>query len=99
MIGILHAIRAQIEMYNGDHLGKVPLLATFVEQMTKPTDVDGNTTGKIRVYVRIFCRIVGLPPIPSTGLNSGGGIPRSPSTSPPNTCRPTFRNCLISAIL
>lgn len=46
----LHTIRSQIEMYKVHHLGKLPLLATFTDQMTKPTDVNGATTGTNLIY-------------------------------------------------
>ncbi len=41
----LHTIRSQIEMYKVHHAGDVPSLANFEDQMTNPTDIDGNTTG------------------------------------------------------
>jgi hypothetical protein len=46
----LHITRAQIEMYKTQHMGKVPALATFADQMTKATNVDGGTTGANLVY-------------------------------------------------
>jgi prepilin-type N-terminal cleavage/methylation domain-containing protein len=41
----VHTIRSQIELYKTQHLGTVPTLAKFADQMTKQTDVNGNTTG------------------------------------------------------
>ncbi|MCD4728587.1 MAG: type II secretion system GspH family protein [Pirellulales bacterium] len=41
----LHTIRSQIELYEIHHAGKVPELAKFEDQMTKPTAINGNTTG------------------------------------------------------
>ena len=41
----LHTVRSQIEMYKVHHLSTAPTLAKFVDQMTKATDVSGNTTG------------------------------------------------------
>lgn len=46
----LHTIRSQIEMYKVHHLSKVPALATFADQMTKPTNVAGDTTGENLIY-------------------------------------------------
>ena len=40
-----HFIRSQIELYKGEHNGAVPAFARFVDQMTKVTDIKGNTTG------------------------------------------------------
>ena len=50
----LHTIRSQIEMYKVHHTSKVPALATFVDQMTKPTDVNGNITGTNLIYGPYF---------------------------------------------
>jgi general secretion pathway protein G len=50
----LHTIRSQIEMYKVHHSGKVPSLLTFADQMTKPTDVDGGTTGTNLIYGPYF---------------------------------------------
>lgn len=50
----LHTIRSQIEMYKVHHMNKVPLLATFTDQMTKPTDVNGATTGSNLIYGPYF---------------------------------------------
>ena len=50
----LHTIRTQIEMYKVHHLSKVPALATFPDQMTKPTDVNGATTGTNLIYGPYF---------------------------------------------
>jgi len=50
----LHTIRSQIEMYKVHHNGKVPALATFKDQMTKPTDVNGNTEGENLIYGPYF---------------------------------------------
>jgi general secretion pathway protein G len=50
----LHTIRSQIEMYKIHHLGKVPVLATFTDQMTKPTNVDGQTSGSNLIYGPYF---------------------------------------------
>ncbi len=41
----LHTIRSQIEMYKVHHLGNVPSLANFADQMTKATNVDGGFDG------------------------------------------------------
>jgi general secretion pathway protein G len=64
----LHAIRSQIEMYKVHHTGKVPLLATFTDQMTKPTDVNGATTGTNLIYGPYFQGQV--PANPYTGTNT-----------------------------
>lgn len=50
----LHTIRSQIEMYKVHHASKVPGLATFLEQMTKPTDINGATTGTNLIYGPYF---------------------------------------------
>jgi general secretion pathway protein G len=50
----LHTIRSQIEMYKIHHSGKVPVLATFADQMTKATNIDGNTTGANLIYGPYF---------------------------------------------
>lgn len=41
----LHTLRSQIEMYKVHHSGTVPALATFEDQLTKPTSITGATTG------------------------------------------------------
>jgi general secretion pathway protein G len=41
----LHTIRSQIEMYKVHHNNNAPSLANFTDQMTKPTDISGSTTG------------------------------------------------------
>jgi general secretion pathway protein G len=46
----LHTIRSQIELYKVHHLGKYPSFANFVDQMTKPTNVNGETTGSNLIY-------------------------------------------------
>ena len=50
----LHTIRSQIEMYKVHHNGTVPALAKFTDQMTKPTDVDGNISGTNLIYGPYF---------------------------------------------
>ena len=50
----LHTIRSQIEMYKIHHASKLPTLATFVDQMTKPTDINGATTGTNLIYGPYF---------------------------------------------
>jgi prepilin-type N-terminal cleavage/methylation domain-containing protein len=46
----LHTMRSLIEMYKVHHNGSPPALATFSDQMTKATDVSGNTTGTNLIY-------------------------------------------------
>jgi len=41
----LHTIRSQLELYKTQHLGTVPALTKFVDQMTKKSDASGATTG------------------------------------------------------
>jgi general secretion pathway protein G len=50
----LQTIRGQIDLYKLQHNGVVPVLATFSDQMTKKTDVDGtvNATGKFGPYLQ-----------------------------------------------
>jgi len=50
----LHTIRSQIEMYKVHHAGKVPAMATFTDQMTKATDINGATTGSNLIYGPYF---------------------------------------------
>ncbi len=50
----LHTIRSQIEMYKVHHSGKVPTLDNFQDQMTKPTDINGNTSGSNLDYGPYF---------------------------------------------
>ena len=82
----LHTIRSQIEMYKVHHLGKVPALATFADQMTKPTDVNGNTTGTNLIYGPYFQGQV--PANPFNGSNllavaTAGKAPTASSPAPP----------------
>lgn len=79
----LHTIRSQVEMYKVHHLGKVPALATFVDQMTKPTDVAGLTTGTNLIYGPYFQGQV--PSNPFNGSNTlvavktAGAAPTGPN--------------------
>ncbi len=41
----LQMVRSQIGRYRRQHSGRFPALAHFADQMTKPTDVQGATTG------------------------------------------------------
>jgi general secretion pathway protein G len=41
----IHSMRSQVEMYKIQHLGNYPALTKFVDQMTKPTNISGGTTG------------------------------------------------------
>ena len=50
----LHMVRSQIGRYQAQHRGKVPALASFGEQMTRPTDVNGAMTGMNLVYGPYF---------------------------------------------
>ena len=50
----LHTIRSQIEMYKMHHGGTFPALATFADQMTKPTNAEGATTGDNLIYGPYF---------------------------------------------
>jgi general secretion pathway protein G len=63
----LHTIRSQIEMYKVHHMGKVPALATFTDQMTKATNVGGSTTGSNLIYGPYFQGLV--PANPFNGSN------------------------------
>ncbi len=38
-----HTMRSQIELYRAHHFGKLPALATFADQLTKPTNAQGQT--------------------------------------------------------
>jgi general secretion pathway protein G len=46
----LHTMRSLIEMYKVHHNGTPPSLAKFADQMSKPTDVAGATTGSNLIY-------------------------------------------------
>jgi general secretion pathway protein G len=50
----LQTIRGQIDLYKLQHNGSYPALATFSDQMTKKTDVDGtvNAAGKYGPYLQ-----------------------------------------------
>jgi general secretion pathway protein G len=50
----LHTIRSQIEMYKIHHLGTAPTLAAFADQMTKPSNVNGSTTGANLIFGPYF---------------------------------------------
>ena len=50
----LQTVRTQIARYRQQHGGKFPSLAHFDDQMTKPTDVQGATTGANLVYGPYF---------------------------------------------
>ena len=41
----LQTLRSQIELYKVQHNDEPPALATFEEQMTETSDIDGNTSG------------------------------------------------------
>ena len=64
----LHTIRSQVEMYKAHHLNTVPVLTTFVDQMTKPTNVDGAITGSNLIYGPYFQGQV--PANPFNGSNA-----------------------------
>ncbi len=65
----LHTIRSQIELYKIHHAGKVPELAKFEDQMTKPTAINGNTTGADLDYGPYF-----QGEVPANPFNSGSDI-------------------------
>jgi general secretion pathway protein G len=46
----LHTMRSLLEMYKVHHNGKVPEMTKFEDQMTKPTDVSGSTSGTNMIY-------------------------------------------------
>jgi general secretion pathway protein G len=46
----LHTMRSQIEMYKVHHNSTPPSLLKFSDQMTKATDISGNTTGSNLIY-------------------------------------------------
>jgi type II secretory pathway pseudopilin PulG len=68
----LHMIRSQIELYKVQHAGKVPLLVTFVDQMTKSTNADGKTTGSNLIYGPYF--LGQLPANPFVGGNTVAAV-------------------------
>ena len=77
----LHTIRSQIEMYKVHHLGKKPEVAKFVDQMTKPTDVQGATGGgpTVAIYGPYFQGLV--PTNPFNGSNAIVAV-ATPGTKP-----------------
>ena len=81
----LHTMRSQIEMYKVHHAGKVPVLATFVDQMTKATDINGNTTGTNLIYGPYFQG--NLPANPFNGndtlvaVATAGTVPTGPANA------------------
>ena len=72
----LHTIRSQIEMYKVHHNGKVPTLATFTDQMTKPTDVDGKSSGTKLIYGPYF-----QGQVPANPYNSSNALVASTATT------------------
>jgi prepilin-type N-terminal cleavage/methylation domain-containing protein len=46
----LQTMRSQIEMYKINHNATPPSLLKFSDQMTKATDINGNTTGTNLIY-------------------------------------------------
>jgi general secretion pathway protein G len=46
----LQTVNTQIQLYQQQHNGKLPTFAAFTDQMTKPTDVTGATTGTTLPY-------------------------------------------------
>jgi general secretion pathway protein G len=64
----LHTIRSQIEMFKVHHNGALPVLNTFSDQMTKPTDVTGSTTGTTAtlIYGPYFQGAVPMNPFTNT---------------------------------
>ena len=50
----LRTVRTQIARYRFQHEGKFPTLAHFADQMTKPTDVHGATSGAELIYGPYF---------------------------------------------
>jgi prepilin-type N-terminal cleavage/methylation domain-containing protein len=50
----LHTVRSQIELYKVHHLGKLPTVTDFADQMTGKTDVDGtvDASGAYGPYIQ-----------------------------------------------
>ncbi len=77
----LHTMRSQIDMYKINHNGTPPKLATFADQMTKKTDIDGtvnNSSGKYGPYFQA--------PIPQNPYNNSNALvtyTASPTGTPP----------------
>jgi general secretion pathway protein G len=72
----LHTIRSQIEMYKVHHASKVPALGTFVDQMTKPTDINGATTGTNLIYGPYF-----QGQVPANPFNNSNALVTSTATT------------------
>ena len=46
----MQTIGTQIQLYKVQHNGTLPTFAAFADQLTKPTDVSGATTGTNLIY-------------------------------------------------
>ncbi len=64
LIGDLAVMRAGIDLYETEHVGDQPTLASFVNQMTQFTDANGNTSatkGGLFIYGPYLRQV---PPLP-----------------------------------
>jgi len=64
----LFRVRTQLQIYNSQHNGQWPDLASFEDQLTAQTDVSGNAGTEFGPY------ITEVPVNPVTGNNAVGGV-------------------------
>jgi type II secretory pathway pseudopilin PulG len=65
----LQTVRSQIGRYKLQHSGTFPTLAKFTDQMTKPTDVSGATTG-----VKLVCGPYFSGQVPRNVFNGSNAV-------------------------
>jgi len=58
----LHTMRSQIDMYKVHHNGTAPKRTTFVDQMTKKTNIDGTVNNTSGLYGPYFQGLVPANP-------------------------------------
>jgi general secretion pathway protein G len=64
----VQTMNTQIQLYMQQHNGKLPTFAAFSDQLTKPTDVTGATTGTNLIYGPYIQSQI--PANPYTGSNA-----------------------------
>ncbi|MCA9279314.1 MAG: prepilin-type N-terminal cleavage/methylation domain-containing protein [Phycisphaeraceae bacterium] len=74
--GDLQVLRSAIELYRAEHEGRLPTLASFVDQMTKYTKIDGTDANDAfdaatgRIYGPYLTEIPTLPVGTNKGLSA-----------------------------
>jgi general secretion pathway protein G len=71
----LQTIQTQIQVYAAQHNNTFPAFATFVNQMTMPTDINGNTTGTTLPYGPYLQGTTQLPANPFNSSNALVAVP------------------------